>query len=352
MNASPARIAESTFPGTRYQGSKRKLAGALLEHLRPLEFSTVLDAFGGTGAIAHALKSAGKRVTYNDLLASNHQIGLALIENDVVRLSEEDVGFVLARDPLRAYDDFIERTYDGIYFTRDENRWLDTVAQNIPFLPCPYRRALAWFGVFQSAIIKRPYNLFHRGNLYMRLSTVQRSFGNKTTWDGGFEDYFRRFAAEAGRGVIDSGGICRATCKDALEVEGDFDLIYMDTPYVRSNRVGTDYHAFYHFLEGLVGYREWPGRIDHRYRHLPLRSDRDSAWLDADRVCAAFEQLFDRFRDSILCVSYRSDGIPSIEQLASTLRTRKRNVEVHALQPYQYALSTARNVEEVLLIGS
>ena len=67
------------FPTTRYQGSKRKLADSILCALRDLEFTTVLDAFGGTGAVAHAFKRAGKVVTYNDLLAFNHQIGLALI---------------------------------------------------------------------------------------------------------------------------------------------------------------------------------------------------------------------------------------------------------------------------------
>ena len=31
------------FPATRYQGSKRKLAGVIVSHLRDLEFTTVLD---------------------------------------------------------------------------------------------------------------------------------------------------------------------------------------------------------------------------------------------------------------------------------------------------------------------
>lgn len=352
MTAPLATTAEAIFPKTRYQGSKRKLAGAILKHLEPFGFTTVLDAFGGTGAIAHAMKSAGKRVTYNDILTSNHQIGLALIENDVVRLADEDLDFLLSRDPTRPYDDFIERTFDGIYFTADENRRLDVVCQNIPRLPCRFKRALAWFAVFQAALIKRPYNLFHRKNLYMRLSKVQRSFGNKTTWEGSFEQYVRRFAAEANHSVIDSGGVCRAECKDAFDVEGEFELVYIDTPYVNSKGTGTDYLAFYHFLNGLVCYRDWERFLDRRYQHLPLRADRKSLWTSADEVCVAFDRLFNRFQNSILCVSYRSDGIPSVDQLAQMLKVHKRNVQVISLQPYQYALSTARNVSETLLIGS
>ena len=69
------------FPPTRYQGSKRKLATDIVQAVSDLSFSTVLDLFGGTGSVAYAFKQAGKQVTYNDILAFNHQIGLALIEN-------------------------------------------------------------------------------------------------------------------------------------------------------------------------------------------------------------------------------------------------------------------------------
>ncbi|MFQ5413411.1 MAG: hypothetical protein ACE5E6_03035, partial [Phycisphaerae bacterium] len=39
------------FPRTRYQGSKRKLAAAIVARLSDLAYRTVLDAFGGTGAV-------------------------------------------------------------------------------------------------------------------------------------------------------------------------------------------------------------------------------------------------------------------------------------------------------------
>jgi hypothetical protein len=75
------------FPTTRYQGSKLKLVNWIKANIQNLEFNTALDAFGGTGCISHMLKGLGKEVTYNDVLRFNHYIGLALIENDNVRLS-------------------------------------------------------------------------------------------------------------------------------------------------------------------------------------------------------------------------------------------------------------------------
>ncbi|MGD2111166.1 MAG: DNA adenine methylase, partial [Phycisphaerae bacterium] len=245
------------FPTTRYQGSKRKLVGAILSQLADLEFTTVLDAFGGTGAVSYAFKCTGKAVTYNDYLASNHQIGLALIENDNVPLATNDIEAVGNRQQGVEYGDFISRTFGGIYFTDDENAWLDTAVGNIRRIANRFARAVAWFALFQSALVKRPYNLFHRKNLYMRTADVSRSFGNKATWDRGFFDHFGAFAEMANGALVDSGGTCSAICHDALDVEPAYDLVYIDTPYVSASGVGVDYREFYHFLEGLLSYDEW-----------------------------------------------------------------------------------------------
>ncbi|MEK7730326.1 MAG: DNA methyltransferase, partial [Planctomycetota bacterium] len=207
-----------------------------------------------------------------------------------------------------------------------------------------------WFALFQSAMAKRPYNLFHRSNLYMRTADVTRSFGNKATWDRSFQEHFRRFAHEANAAVIDGGGDCHAIYGDALEVGPGFDLVYIDTPYINRAGVGVDYQQFYHFLEGLVRYEEWPALIDDRFKHRPLARV-DQPWFDPRRCREMFRKLFARYRSSILVVSYRSDGIPSIDELAIMLRNVKQRVRVIDGPLYQYALSTNSRSREVLLIG-
>ena len=339
------------FPGTRYQGSKRKLAGAILDQLCSLRFTTALDAFGGTAAVSYALKHAGKRVTYNDSLAFNYQIGMALIANDSAQLTPEEIDAIGTRRPDVEYGDFIQETFSGIYFTDRENRWLDVAAANISRFVCPYKRAMAWFALFQSAMAKRPYNLFHRRNLYMRTADVERSFGNKASWDRSFADHFERFAAEANAAVVDSHGNCLAICNDALQLEPGYDLVYVDTPYINRSGVGVDYREFYHFLEGIVRYDEWPKMIDLTSKHRRLIRCKDP-WVDPATSSALFRRLFERFQDSIFVVSYRSDGIPSIEELAGMLQEVKRHVRVIDGPQYQYALSTNRRTREVLLIGT
>ncbi|NOT01087.1 MAG: DNA methyltransferase [Phycisphaerales bacterium] len=338
------------MPPTRFQGSKRKLAGWIVGQIAGLHFDTVLDAFGGTGAVAFEFKRLGKCVAYNDLLRFNHWIGTAIIENGTDRLTRADIDAVRTIDPSRTYDDLIARTFADIYFTDDENRWLDVAVQNISAMSNRRRQALACYALFQSALAKRPYNLFHRRNLYMRSANVTRTFGNKVTWDRPFDLHFRRFAEQANACVFDNGRPCRALNRDACDVPGSFDLVYIDPPYVNARGTGVDYHHFYHFLEGLVDYPRWAERIDYASRHrrlLPM----ESPWTSPSTIHAAFRRVFERFADSILVVSYRSDGVPTIDELQAMLKRCKRDVRVIEHARYQYVLSTNRRSHEVLLIG-
>lgn len=339
------------FPSTRYQGSKVKLADWIWEQIAGLDFTTCLDAFGGTGAVAYRLKEAGKAVTYNDLLRFNYYFGLALVENSRVRLSPEEVNWLLAPHAELTYPHFVQDTFSDIYFTDDENAWIDRTITNIRQLRDPYKFALAFFALCQACIIKRPYNLFHRRNLYIRFAEVERTFGNKTTWDTSFDQWFRVFAEEANRAVFDSGQKHRALNSDALSVRGDYDLVYIDPPYISAQGTGVDYLEFYHFLEGLTMYEEWGQHVDLRTKHRRLRR-RPSAWTDKRRIASAFEQLCQRFHDSVLVVSYRSDGTPSESELVALLQRYKRRVRVEHYGQYKYVLSTNSESKEILLIGT
>ncbi len=339
------------FPSTRYQGSKAKLVDWIWEQIADLDFVTCLDAFGGTGAVAFRLKQEGKQVTYNDLLRFNYHIGRALIENEAISLSPEELDWVLQRHPGISYPRFVQETFGDIYFTHEENAWIDQTVTNIRQLHDDYKFAIGFFALCQACIVKRPYNLFHRKNLYIRLAEVPRSFGNKATWDRPFEDWFRDFVAEANGAVFANGQGNRAVNHDALEVPGEYELVYVDTPYISSRGLAVDYLSFYHFLQGLAEYDEWAKHMDTRSKHRAFRR-RHSEWTDAPRIRGAFDRLFHRFRDSIIVVLYRSDGIPSEDELASVLGRYKTHVRVEHFGPYKYVLSTNSGSNEILLVGT
>ena len=338
------------FPSTRYQGSKTKLAQWIGEQIANYSFTTCLDAFAGTGAVAYQMKQMGKQVTYNDLLRFNYYIGLALIENSQTKLSPEEIDWLLQRHPDISYPRFVQDNFSGIYFTDAENAWIDQTITNTQYLTDPHKYALAFFALCQACIIKRPYNLFHRKNLYIRFAKVERSFGNKTTWDTPFEEWFRAFAGEANQAVFDNGQSNHALNLDAADVPGEYDLVYVDPPYISRQGVAVDYRDFYHFLEGLTMYDEWGQHIDHRSKHRRLKPQ-PSEWTDKNRIHGAFARLFERFQESIIVVSYRSDGIPSESDLVSMLGRYKRTVRVEHFGQYRYVLSTDGKSEEILLVG-
>ena len=343
-------MSEQRFPSTRYQGSKSKIVDWIWESIRHLEFQSALDVFGGTGCVSYKLKQQGKTVTYNDVMRWNHLIGKALIENDGTLLNSGDVDLILNFHAAHQCPTFISSHFKDIYYTDDENAWLDRMVHNLPSLDDPFKQSIAWFALFQSCIIKRPYNLFHRKNLYVRLSEVKRSFGNKASWDAPFETHFRKFADEANRAVTTSLLPNQSISFDALAIPGQYDLIYVDSPYIAKSGIGVDYQDFYHFLEGLTRYEEWPQLIDHKSKHLRMIKQ-PSPWSCRIEIVKAFTTLFERHRASKIVVSYRSDGIPSIEELVVLLKKFKAKVEVAATAGYQYALST-RRCQEVLLVGT
>ncbi len=337
------------FPSTRYQGSKAKFVDWIWNEISDLPFHTALDAFGGTGSVAYKLKDNGKSITYNDILPFNSIIGKALIENSSTLLSTSDIDFILAEHPHVYYPTFIADNFKEIYYTDEENHWLDIVRYNISTIEDEYKRAIAWFALFQSCIIKRPYNLFHRKNLYVRLIDVERTFGNKKTWDTPFETHFRSFVEEANHAVFDNGTNCHALNKDALNIENTYDLVYIDTPYISEKGVGVDYADFYHFLNGLVYYDEWSKLIDYNSKHHRLKREYN-IWNDKDNILTGFKRLIEKFQNSILVFSYRSDGIPSIESLIDLLDKKSRRNTLCYSRDIKYALSN-KNSKEVLIIS-
>lgn len=340
---------DAIFPSTRFQGSKLKIIDWIWGAMKDLKFDTALDAFGGTGSVGYMLKSKCKQVTYNDILKFNWYIGTALIQNSKVKLSEKDVEFLLKEHDNINYPTFVYDTFKDIYFTDEENKWIDIVVTNTDLLKGFYKKALAYFALIQACIIKRPYNLFHRKNLYIRLSDVERNFGNKTTWDAPFEVHFRNFVEEANRAIFCSGKQNKALNMDVFDLQGHYDLVYIDTPYISKKGVGVDYFGFYHFLEGLLNYGKWAEMIDYKTKHKRLKGN-GSVWADKNKILPAFDRLFKKFNDSIMVISYRSDGIPSVDKLITLLKKYKPNVEELKRKNYKYVLST-NNSEEVLLIG-
>ncbi len=341
-------LSHTSFPATRYQGSKLKLLDWIWSELGRYSFESVLDLFGGTASVSYLFKTKGKQIIFNDLMRCNCVAAEALIANSRVVLSEDMIAGLFERKSGKAYDDFIARTFEGVFYTPPENQILDVVAQNITDMAGPLR-AMCYHALFQACLAKRPYNLFHRANLYMRLADVERSFGNKVTWERSFPDHMISAAEQANAAIFDSGQQHSTICDAAENVTVPADLVYLDPPYINGQGIGTNYLDYYHFLEGLICYREWPQHIDRSYKHLPFRRS-DNPWLTVSGFLKAFAKVVDTYRESVIVLSYRADGLPSPEDLRSILERAGKKVRIAASSKYQYALSKTAT-KELLIIA-
>lgn len=339
---------DGILPSTRYQGSKYKIIKWIDYYTKDLKFNSVLDAFGGTGCVGYMFKKNEKQVFYNDSLKFNYYVGLAIIENSKTVLNDDDIDFVLKRHAKIEYPTFVYDTFHDIYFTDEENKWLDFVITNIGLIEDKYKQALAYYALFQACIIKRPYNLFHRKNLYIRMAEVERSFGNKKTWDTPFEDHFKKFVEEGNNAVFDNGMKNQSFHSDVFDLDTKVDLVYIDTPYISAKGIGVNYFDFYHFLEGIVLYKQWPNLIDEKSKHKKIKNGRNE-WCNKGEIHQAFEKLFRKFKDSILVVSYRDDGTPTIDELVEMLKKYRKSIEVYKLN-YKYVLSNGTSKEVLIIV--
>lgn len=341
------------FPNTRYLGSKRKLMPFLQYAFERLEFDRALDPFSGTASVAYLLKTMGKNVTAADNLQANFIAARALIQNNSVRLGTRVDALIADLPEDGDSPGFVESTFEGIFFERMENRFIDRVLPRAHALT-GYRRDLALYALFQACLAKRPYNLFHRANLNMRKRNVPRSFGNKKTWDTPFSTLMKRYstATDAAVCTCHPGQQCVALCSDVLDLDPSrYDFVYLDPPYISAKGAGVDYLDYYHFLEGLASPSNWGDRILHRYKHKPLSGRGKSPWCDPKRVGNEFEKVIRHYRETEFAISYRSDGIPSPDEICSFLKKAGKRVHVLDGGKYTYALSRNRRSREILFLG-
>lgn len=340
------------YPSTRYSGSKRKFVDWIWEQLKDIPFQSVLDVFGGSGSVSLLFKRYGKRVFYNDLMKFNQIVGTAIIENDSVIVSQDDVNRV-SQFLHNGYDDFIQKEFAGMFFIEEENVWLDKVIQNIEEIGDKYKRAILMSSLFQACLAKRPFNLFHRANLNVRLASVNRSFGNKTTWERSFPELLKRYAAEYNKAVFSNGQENRVIGGyDSLVAPNGVDLVYLDPPYFsKSASHGTNYMTFYHFLEGLSDYKNWPEKIKSSRGKVKRMPDNHevSRFVRKSQIPSSFEKLLSRYKDNIIVLSYQSDGIPSKEEIITELSNLGKEVRIIS-RAHRYVLSSQQK-EELLFIA-
>ncbi|TFH03659.1 MAG: hypothetical protein E4H14_16330 [Candidatus Thorarchaeota archaeon] len=333
------------FPRTRFMGSKQRLLEFIWTNVEKVPAERVLDAFSGSSCVAYFLKSMGKEVHTNDFMKYSYMLAKATIENNNIRLDEEDMNLLFSKNSK--FPSFINDTFGELYFSKEENKFLDRTYANIQLLDNEYKQAIALSALARACVKKRARGIFtFTGNRYddgrkdLRKSMKEQFIESTDAFNNAIFDNERNNKS--------------FNCEIFDIPSAGYDLVYIDPPYF-SLRSDNDYSRRYHFVEGLMSY--WT-HVSINHNTKTKKFDKFVTPFDSkSTVYDAFYRLFRKFRKSTLVVSYSSNSLPTLEEMRLLMRMHKSKVTI-AEANHRYSFGTQReNLEynlakEYLFIGS
>lgn len=333
------------YPSTRFMGSKSKLLSQIWEVASQFEFNTIVDLFSGSGIVGYMFKAQGKTVISNDYMVMAATFTKAMIENNSTVLTIEEAKKLINDQGFT--DNFVAETFQGLYFTDDENHLIDVLRTNILSMNDIYKRSIAMSALIRACIKKRPRGIFtYTGNRY--------DDGRKDLKKP-LEEQFLDAVEAINKSIFDNGKNNISWHGDAMELKvTNPDLVYIDPPYY-SPLSDNEYVRRYHFVEGLA--RNWEGveiqenTITKKFKSYPTPFSTRKGASDA------FDKLFEKFSNSILIVSYSSNSLPSQDEMVALLAKYKTHVKVVPID-YSYSFGNRKNakthrntVKEYLFVG-
>lgn len=346
----PSNSQTLKYPSTRFMGSKEKLLAQIWSVASQFKFDHAVDLFSGSGIVGYMFKANGKHVVSNDYMAMSAVFAKAMIENNFVQLEKHEA-LSLLKSGTRT-DTFVASTFQGLYFTDQDNALIDTLRGNILMIGNEYKRAIAMAALIRACLKKRPRGIFtYVGHRY--------DDGRKDLAMS-FETQFLLAVEAVNSAVFDNGKLNHSRHGDAMTIPlvsspSESQLVYIDPPYY-SPLSDNEYVRRYHFVEGLA--KNWKGleiqehTLTKKFKSYPTPF---SSRLGA--VCA-FDQLFSKFRESVILVSYSSNSLPTQDEMVALIAKYKSHVEVVPVD-YRYSIGNQghkrgdnkNSVKEFLFVG-
>ncbi len=332
------------FPGTRYMGSKNKIINDLWAILKDIEFNSFLDVFAGSNVVSYFMKTQGKSVITNDFLSISYYSSKAIIENSEVTISDADLDLLLSQD---SNESFISDTFKDLYFTDDENAFLDKTRSNISDLDNEYKKAIAISALVRACMKKRPRGIF--------TFVGHRYDDGRKDLKKSLKDHFIDNIEIFNQAVFNNSKDCESLNLYSQEISKTADLVYLDPPYY-SPKSDNDYVRRYHFVEGLA--KNWKGLEIQEHTKTKKFKSYVSPFSKKELAFKAFHSLIEQHKNSIIAISYSSNSLPTKQELKEILQEYKKEVEVYEID-HTYSFGNqndkignqANRVKEYLFIG-
>jgi len=313
------------FPEPQYLGAKHAHLTWIKKFI-PARVKTAIDAFSGSQSAAFFFKQMGYQTITNDFLNFNHQIGLALIENKSITLTEEDLKLLFSPSPDKKDFELMESTFAGVFFEKKEAVFLDHFRANIPLLNNPFKQALAFAVINRSMTRKITMGHFGHTQALAYASDPERIKRNRSLVRP-VKEIFEEMRPKYNRAVFDNKQENRSFNKNIIELlpaVENIDLAYFDPPYCDSH---ANYQGFYHLLETYTEYWKDKEFINGIKRYEPQRF---SGFDKKREAIASFEKLFELSEEiPNWLISYNNRSYPRIEEFEKMI-SKHRDVKAEA----------------------
>ena len=324
---------------TNYIGSKQKLVDWIWKHT-PEGTGTVLDAFSGSAVVAYMYKTKGLQVIANDRLRYCHHAAKAIIENNSVRLSEDEIEALLG-DNAKA-GSFVQENFKGIFFAKGVHALIDTIRANCDKLS-GFKKDIALFGLGKTCMSGKG------GFGHFSSST---DYGRRQDTPDEFKDRLRKNLQRINALVFDNDKENKAYRQDINDLlpKAKADLAYFDPPYATEFST-TNYERAYHFVEGLMTY--WEG--------LEIKADTKVKYYETDHKTvtkANASEFFQTFLGNAKhiphwLISYRDHAYPNEQEMKRIIGSFGKQSRMKS-KDHHYAITSkhgeASNAKERLFV--
>ena len=331
----------------QYLGSKTKYIDIILKNI-PQDVNSILDAFSGSGIVSYAFKQNNYTVLSNDLLSYNAIITKALIENQTIKLSDNDITMLMSDNILK--DNFIEREFTDLYYTKEECIFLDNLYSNIIKLENDYKKALAFTCIGRTLIRKILFAYFcHTKAIEYRKN--EKHWKRNPVINSSMKELFKKYINEYNNAIINNNKSNISYNTDILLSTNIFnvDLVYIDPPYGGTH---ADYGSYYHFIETYINY--WKDEELFNRTKQPKKKLSKSKFASKNVICA-FEELFEKIKNiKYWMISYNSNATPKKEIFIEMIYKYKKNIDIKeiVLKNNNGGMGLRKNSKEYLFICS
>jgi adenine-specific DNA methylase len=313
------------FPEPQYLGAKHTHL-AWIKSFIPNNVKTAIDAFAGSQSVAFLFKQLGYKTMTNDFLNFNNQIGIALIENKNIKLTDDDLKILFQQAKNKNNFELIENTFTNVFFEKEEARLLDNFRANIQLLENPIKQAIAFAVINRSMTRKITMGHFAHTQALVYASDPERIKRNRSLIRP-IKEIFIEILPKYNNAIFDNNQDNKSFNKNILELLPSvekIDLAYFDPPYCDSH---ADYQGFYHLLETFTEYWKDKEFVNGIKRYEPQRV---SGFDKKSDVINSFKKLFEISAEiPNWLISYNNRSFPGISEFEKLI-SKYKEVKVEA----------------------